>query len=1058
MGFLETWKNPSGENRIKPFWFWNGKIERDEIDFQLAEMKKQGVGGAFICPRQGQKIPYLGEEWFELVRHACRRGAQLGLEIWLYDEYPYPSGMAGGETLLEHPEAAQKQLVFWGSWERGGRWLELTLGWGKILYAGAVPVDSEGRLLRENTLDMRRHIGIVQTQQICMHAGMTPYTDKRFFTYGPQKTLRVWLPEGSWRLEIFSEEGLEDYKYFGNFFDPCDSSAVQTFLRCTHERYFQALGKDFNTQVKGIFSDEVFFLGKIPWSKHLPEKIREKHGYDLCAKLPALCDRAYPGAARIRYQLYQAAHELLRDSYHKQTADWCAAHGIAFVTETPSMRRSTQIYSTVPGGDACHEKLGVSLEEIYDKDLANYRSCAPGIASLAAQSGREYALVESFHSVGWTMTLQDAKWMIDYLAAMGINFYTFHAFCYTIGGLAKHDAPPSQFFQNPYWKHYHLLADYGARLSLFLKGTRKSCRIALLDPVTSLWTHLGSPRKGFSYAGEDSAEEKHLRQLREDWIYLAKTMLFAQIGFDFLDGEILCQAKVEAGRLYLGRAVYEVVVMPPMSNIERAVTEKLQEFADCGGRLVAAGMLPYEVIDEDEKAEEKYCRLFGTPDANQKRYWEDGEQDRGLQVFREKTNVFLASSGSLQQEGFQEKYLEALEKAAGAPVIGISVLEGEPRELCSCVREDEKGARYALLCNHGGGKMKVGLSLKTPAETVCRLDAEDGSILPVDSSEGREFEAALGPWESVLMGFDVPRDEGPWKREENCQEPKGKRKKEETILLPMDENTRWKISMEGENVFRLGEFQMSLDGKRWRRGETDTFIELCDRFQWLDGGQIRFTGTFGTPKRLRISYPVTLYCRREFQIDAKPSKLLLLMDREAITGEWEMKLNGILVEKEQFHPFFIYDRGNVACDVTNHVRTGHNLLELQIIVKEDWDGLREPLYLLGDFGVRQEKIVPKPEHAVWQSSHMEGFPWYSGTLCLETKLMLGEALKGDMVNMELAPGITASDCLELLVNGQSLGVRAFAPYRWQCPTGLLKEENVLLLQVTNTLGSMLEGS
>lgn len=33
------------------------------------------------------------------------------------------------------------------------------------------------------------------------------------------------------------------------------------------------------------------------------------------------------------------------------------------------------------------------------------------------QLGHEFAMDESFHSVGWSMTLQDAKWMIDRLGA-----------------------------------------------------------------------------------------------------------------------------------------------------------------------------------------------------------------------------------------------------------------------------------------------------------------------------------------------------------------------------------------------------------------------------------------------------------------------------------------------------------------------------------------------------------------------------------------------------------------------------------------------------------------
>ncbi len=97
------------------------------------------------------------------------------------------------------------------------------------------------------------------------------------------------------------------------------------------------------------------------------------------------------------------------------------------------------------------------------------------------------------------MTLQDAKWMLDRLAAMGINFFNSHAFFYTLNGLRKHDAPPSLFLQNPYWPHFKKLGDYAGRISYLLSKGKPALSIAVLDPTTSLWTHLGKPFHAFKY-------------------------------------------------------------------------------------------------------------------------------------------------------------------------------------------------------------------------------------------------------------------------------------------------------------------------------------------------------------------------------------------------------------------------------------------------------------------------------------------------------------------------------------------------------------------------------
>ena len=65
----------------------------------------------FICARQGMDDSISFEGMVRNGRVACAEARRYGLEAWLYDEYPYPSGMSGGEVLLEHPEAEHMILV-----------------------------------------------------------------------------------------------------------------------------------------------------------------------------------------------------------------------------------------------------------------------------------------------------------------------------------------------------------------------------------------------------------------------------------------------------------------------------------------------------------------------------------------------------------------------------------------------------------------------------------------------------------------------------------------------------------------------------------------------------------------------------------------------------------------------------------------------------------------------------------------------------------------------------------------------------------------------------------
>ena len=41
--FFRKFKNPPMENRIKPFWFWNGELNDDELRRQIEVFKYAGL-------------------------------------------------------------------------------------------------------------------------------------------------------------------------------------------------------------------------------------------------------------------------------------------------------------------------------------------------------------------------------------------------------------------------------------------------------------------------------------------------------------------------------------------------------------------------------------------------------------------------------------------------------------------------------------------------------------------------------------------------------------------------------------------------------------------------------------------------------------------------------------------------------------------------------------------------------------------------------------------------------------------------------------------------------
>lgn len=61
----QLFQNPTAEWRGKPFWSWNGKLEKEEILRQIDVLEQMGMGGYFCHSRTGLITEYLGDEWFD---------------------------------------------------------------------------------------------------------------------------------------------------------------------------------------------------------------------------------------------------------------------------------------------------------------------------------------------------------------------------------------------------------------------------------------------------------------------------------------------------------------------------------------------------------------------------------------------------------------------------------------------------------------------------------------------------------------------------------------------------------------------------------------------------------------------------------------------------------------------------------------------------------------------------------------------------------------------------------------------------------------------------------
>ncbi len=94
---IREFKNTYRDYAPYLIWDWCAKPSLEEIDSQLSYFSDMGIRGVYIRPSKGLCVPYLSDDFFELVRTALRRSTHYGIDVWLFDENSLSSGNCGGE-------------------------------------------------------------------------------------------------------------------------------------------------------------------------------------------------------------------------------------------------------------------------------------------------------------------------------------------------------------------------------------------------------------------------------------------------------------------------------------------------------------------------------------------------------------------------------------------------------------------------------------------------------------------------------------------------------------------------------------------------------------------------------------------------------------------------------------------------------------------------------------------------------------------------------------------------------------------------------------------------
>lgn len=89
---------PKTCNPMIPMVTMTGRPGAAQVDEYVQGLYDMGIQSFLMYGRDGCEMEYLTEEWFTACEHFIRSAEKRKMTVWLYDEFNWPSGQAGGKV------------------------------------------------------------------------------------------------------------------------------------------------------------------------------------------------------------------------------------------------------------------------------------------------------------------------------------------------------------------------------------------------------------------------------------------------------------------------------------------------------------------------------------------------------------------------------------------------------------------------------------------------------------------------------------------------------------------------------------------------------------------------------------------------------------------------------------------------------------------------------------------------------------------------------------------------------------------------------------------------
>jgi alpha-L-rhamnosidase len=1021
----DVFRDPSRSHGILPFWFLNGELDPKEMRYQLGELRDKGMQGVVLHGRFGLEMPYVGETYLDRIALAVEEANRLGLATWIYDEMNWPSGTADKRVLRARPELAQRYLECISFMIEGPWFMCLTGEDSRYLdFERSTPVAAFAMGEAGRVIDLTANLSF---------GNVVPWE----------------VPAGSWRL-CYMVEKHADY-----YIDALDPASTQEFIHQGYAPYAERIGETFADRIVGFYSDEPamhYFLSAadnavVPWTKNLFRRFAERNGYDLRPRLPDLFFDVAADSPRIRHDFYTTLTAFYSDAYYRQLREWCREHGVVFTAHLlyeEWLRRMVRVEGNLFSHYRNMDVVAVDhLYPVIGTRSTPDQHVAIKVASSAAhQFGSERLICESFGGIFMDATMQRMKWIADWEYVLGVNVLNPHGFHYTLEGSRKRDWPPSMFYQYPWWRHYARFSTYISRLSETLTGGRHVAQLAVLWPINAMFA---------SYLPQDRTTTSDV--IEGGLNAITDRLLRTHHDFDYLDEETLASASVSNGRIRVGDEAYEIVLVPPMPFVRLSTVEALERFVRAGGKVLSVLQRPERAFGPDGIADvadrmEAVCSAFVEGDAAAV----IGDASSGGSLLADAlgsaVDELITPDVTLDSDEIfvlhrvkDDRDVYFAVNTTSEPQAGRISMAGEMRPVLWDPTTGEELPVGPFEAENGRTSFELALPAVGSAFVVAAAAAGPRVVGTNVFLERIDARSALGHARTEHGWIDVQSNGHIARASEKAARPP------EDIVL----TGPYRFDAEAANALVLRSFRAAPaddDDPSWTQPEHD------DR-AWQP--VVPGAWSYQLPGEPERPYPIPLRFRIPFEVRDVPKRLELVIDGFDGSSR-RLFLNGAAVTATPVRASF--DAQMQSVELTAFVRSGPNVLGVELVVNEPTGGILDNVKLMGSFSLAGDEAsgyavaAPRSElpPAPWTD---HGYPFLSGTATYRCSFKLPDGFEGHRLFLEVP---MRDDVAEVHVNGAPAGVRLWDPYMVEITEHVRPGTNELSISVTNTLANLLNAA